>query len=511
MGPNDIIKKLWNKIPGEIKITFFSAIIIGLMAHMFMITNKLPNHDETLAVQSLFWTKSSGRWFLGFAHLISSTFSLPWVKGVLSIIYVAVTSCVIVSCYRIKTGLYCCFAAGLCITFPTVACTLGYMSYSDSFFLASLLACLSIFVTVNNKYGFVIGIPLLTLSLGIYQAYLCFATGLSIGILILDICTPETNYKQIINKSARCAATVTAGTIGYLVIAKITTPVLTDYQGISSMGQISISQLPSLIKKCFQGIYGYYFKNIFKVHYTFSKYIFVLIFIISLVLMVYMIFTKKIYKDPIRFIYLIGLFILFPIGCNIIHIMSPEGYIYLNVIFGLVLLPIFSIAILDLAASMNDKKHTAINMVSWALSFAFCVTIYNYNITANKEYLRAHYIYEQGYAFSSTLITRIESIEGFSLSKNVLFIGRPPYVGNPVQEFEAINAFAGVSYIPNTYSYVTFLNRTLGFSAQIKSLTEIADDHPLFDTIIEMPNYPETGSIKLMEDTVIVKFIDIEK
>lgn len=49
----DIIQKenislsfYWKRIPSYLKVTFLSAIIIGILVHGFMLSNKLPNHDD---------------------------------------------------------------------------------------------------------------------------------------------------------------------------------------------------------------------------------------------------------------------------------------------------------------------------------------------------------------------------------------------------------------------------------------------------------------------------------
>ena len=56
----------------ENKRPFLSGLVFGLAAHMYMLTNKLPNHDD---IESMFGkgaTVTSGRWGLELSKLMAA-------------------------------------------------------------------------------------------------------------------------------------------------------------------------------------------------------------------------------------------------------------------------------------------------------------------------------------------------------------------------------------------------------------------------------------------------------
>lgn len=52
---NNLIRK-WHNLNKSYKLAFISSFIIGLMIHLYMFTNKLPNHDYSYNIyDDQFW------------------------------------------------------------------------------------------------------------------------------------------------------------------------------------------------------------------------------------------------------------------------------------------------------------------------------------------------------------------------------------------------------------------------------------------------------------------------
>ena len=88
-----LFAKCWKVIrKKEYAYPFMAAVIVGLITHMFLFVNKLPNAD---AMTSFYFDQNmvtSGRWFLTVVCGISSYYDLNWVIGILSILYVGVAA-----------------------------------------------------------------------------------------------------------------------------------------------------------------------------------------------------------------------------------------------------------------------------------------------------------------------------------------------------------------------------------------------------------------------------------
>ena len=46
LEPSKLFKQLSTRIPNYIRNSFISTFILGFLFHFFMLTNKLPNHDD---------------------------------------------------------------------------------------------------------------------------------------------------------------------------------------------------------------------------------------------------------------------------------------------------------------------------------------------------------------------------------------------------------------------------------------------------------------------------------
>src|SRR5699024_10811619 len=109
------------------RLPFLSTFILGFLVHTFVFTNRLPSWDGLRNFYSPEQMDTSGRFFLTYAHGISSYFELPWLNGVLSIIYLAIIMLMIIELFNIKSNLTKILISAVVVTLPTVTATFAYM------------------------------------------------------------------------------------------------------------------------------------------------------------------------------------------------------------------------------------------------------------------------------------------------------------------------------------------------------------------------------------------------
>ena len=94
-----------NHVKNSWKTAFFSAIVFGLIAHLYKFTNYLPNHD---ALYCVFINPpnaiGSGRWLLDIACNLSSPFDAPWIRGLVSLLWIGLTAAVLVQVLELELG-----------------------------------------------------------------------------------------------------------------------------------------------------------------------------------------------------------------------------------------------------------------------------------------------------------------------------------------------------------------------------------------------------------------------
>ena len=133
LSPYDFIDKIKIKIKKEWKIAFISTIIIGLITHMFIMVNNLPNHDGLLNIVGNQEHIELGRWFLKFACLFSSYFTIPWIIGIISILLLGLTSVVIIEIFNIKEKINIILISAILVVFPTIASGFAYIFTLDGY------------------------------------------------------------------------------------------------------------------------------------------------------------------------------------------------------------------------------------------------------------------------------------------------------------------------------------------------------------------------------------------
>ncbi|MDR0314681.1 MAG: glucosyltransferase domain-containing protein, partial [Oscillospiraceae bacterium] len=517
--PEVVTEKLLRRIPNYIRFTFLSSFIIGLLTHAFMFLNKLPNTDEINQVLCSMSRASSGRWFLKYPTDLSSTFSMPWVNGLLSLVYLSVAACLVVACLKIYKKFYCVLISALMISIPIVASTLAYMQSADGYFFALMLACMSAYFAGKYKYGFIAAIPVIVLSLGCYQAYYGVAAGLMIMIVIFELLDNQIPWKKTLFKGLRFVCSLGLGMVGYFVMVKLKMPSagLTQYRGIDKMGQMPLQELPTRIINAYKYIISYFLLNRTEVHYSYMALLFAVSFLCCAVLIVIWCLNRKMYKEPMRIALILLLLFLFPLGCSIVRVMDPL-IPHMIMIYGVTLVPIFLVAVTasywDLSPMPEHKtdiprkkslQATAVSLSRWVITSTIVVCIFNYFIVSNQAYFRLIFAYEQTYAKSITLVSRIQEIEGYSWDKEIVLVGKPFLRENtpnsmPELHENAIRNTADFDELWYSYSYPRFLERFIGFSQKVTFISRDIKTYPeIVEVITGKPRYPDEGSIFIVE------------
>jgi len=516
-SPDNALEIIWQKIPRHIKLTFFSAFIIGILTHAFMLTNKLPNHDDVGWIFHPMRMPWFGRWFLSFAVSLGGNFSMPWVNGILSVIYISVTACLVVSLLQIKQTVHCILASALMMTFPTVACTFSYMALSQAYFFSLLLAALAAYAADRFRFGFLLAAVFITLSLGIYQAYYGVAAGLMVGALIVDLLKDGAPVKLMIGKGLKFVISLALGLMMYFAVVKLTTMDggLSNYQNIDAMGRISPSLLLRLIGKSYSDTVSFFCNR--GVHFRYMPSLFLVAGIMVSAFTVLIIKALEIRKDKNKTALLCLLLLLFPLAANFITVMNPED-IHMLMVYGFVILLVMMLSVMEICLSLEAGFNAVIQgfsrVAGWLLCLIVMLVVHNYALVSNQGYFRLFFTYEQGYAYSVTLLARIQGIDGYAKGKRVVFVGRPDRAGvwsvPPKRENQALTGM--LVDIPSISSYKGFLEKYLGYNQGIVWLQNIEQLHDfnIFEPVADMPVYPDAHSVKVMNDLIVVKFSDLD-
>lgn len=510
---DDVIKNIYSKLTAEFKIAFASVIIFGLIAHIYMFTNKLPNFDDIAYLDKFGTTFRYGRWFLWLigatAYHLEFVFSLPWLNGLLTLLLLAVSAGIIADLLRMESKAANILLGAALIVFPSWTTTFFYMFTAPYYGLAVLLAVLSVYVTIRYKKRILTSAILMACSLGIYQAYLPFTATLYV-VLLFAMLYEKYSYVDILKKSFYYLFNLVAGVVCYFILMKlslvITGQKLTEYKGISSMGKINLSRISELVKIIVDNFFCVFLNNNLEISYNLIiKGMYLLLFILCSILIVGAVIKNIKSKEYLKGVEVIVLTVVFVTAVNSIYIMCEEG-IYSIMYYSYAFLMIFPLVLIDRTLKRQENRITV--CMEYVMTLILCVGVLTYCHFANAQYLSLHLSYEQSYSFCNTLITQIKSMDGYKDDMPVVLVGKTfeddSLYHNDVMQTFSISGKDNV--LIDAYSRHEFFWFYCGFDAQFLSVNELSKEAQR--EAAEMPNYPNEGSIKVIDGAIVVKACD---
>lgn len=495
------IKKEW-------KTAFLATFIMGLLIHMPMMLRDIPNHD---GLDSIYFDQNmitSGRWFLTVACGISSYFSLPWLIGLLALLYLALTSAALVEFLEVKKTAAIILISGLLVSFPAIASTFAYVFTMDGYMLALLLAVLSVVLTKKYRFGFVAGAVCLACSMGIYQAYLPFAVLLSIyGVLMIAM--DKGNLKEKIVKSLRYLYMGIAGAAGYYIILQILLRVqgkeLASYQGISGLENVERTGLLEIFVKMYRDFVAFSLKGNVLINNVFSLVAVCGLVFIAIVTAVVLIVRNGWWKKAWLYVLLVLLAVGLPISTNIILLVSPDVTYHVLMRYQWVLYLILIIGFCTKYSSDNKQEVWK----EWCILLTAGVLIWNFVVTDNIAYSNLQKKYEKTYAYCVRLLDRIEQTEGYYQGIPIAMIGVVGEESYPVTDVsqKVTSGLLGMNgdmllYTGNNYEL--FMKHYLGATLNILPPESMAEKY-YSQEYREMESFPAEDSIRIIDGIMYIK------
>lgn len=512
--------KIFNKndfiaLYNNYKVLFFSAIFIGLIAHGTALFNKFSFHDDASSFFRI-GGLDLGRWMLKIFETFHIVFfgnvvvSTPLLNGFFSIVFIALAGCIIINLLDIKNKIFQILLIGLMVTLPTVAGMFGYMFTAPYYFFGMLLGICGTYLICKyqNLYSFCCAIILIACSLGCYQAFLSLFLSI-IVIHAMKILYDTNDIKDFKKFCLYALFSVFFSLMFYFLIVKISLVYcdisLSNYAGVNKMAQESLYT---------------YFKRIGVAYIEFANpkrnlWIFpshsIYIYWIMLGLYIFMIFKLfiNIYstsKTKAFLIFFLGI-VIFPLCTNFIFIMAWRGAVHILTLYGAIGFFLFNAVILD-HFILDDKFYTkSIKFIRNIMMFLFLFLILMYVKFSNCAYLKAEFMQTRTISYFTTLITQIKSTPGYKDEYPLVIINDKNINDKTLSDISELNfitiyPYLGTRYMINNYAVRNFVRHWTGFSPQYAD----ANDFENLQEVIDMKHYPDYGSIKVINDAVVVKF-----
>ena len=496
-----LYERLWQTAGAALhrhRTPFFSALLVGLAAHGYAFFNKLVNHDE---IESLFGkgaTVTSGRWGLEAVKLLFPDWSMPWIYGLLSLLLMALACCMMLELLDIRSGPLQALCAALVVSFPSLTGIFCFMFTSSAYACSFLLSVLAVAAARRGGLPMAcLGALLLTLALGIYQAYIAVTAGLFLLRMMAEAMDAERPVRDIVLDGVRALLLMAAAIALYyavtLLVFRFTGAQFNDYVAENVNGGTSLLRRVRIAYDNFFYIYG--FRNFYLIPYEFLRVLHIVLGAITLIGMALLALRRK---KPLHAALLLVLTLLLPLCvCCMFLIMSPRS-IHTLVLYGFV-------AVYLLTALVIERMAVGVSRPAAESAAIFLAIIVAGNVYfANMCYLKLQLQLDSARAFYTALSAQIKSTEGFDENSRLALIG---HQDNLLYDFPELDTelFLGVSRdLVNIYSRENLFRCYLGFAIPFADEAELAalERDPRVQAMAE---YPYFGSVRKLDDWIVVR------
>lgn len=502
--------------------TFLSVIVI----HSTMLTNKIAWHDAAGSIYGG-WRAGfmHGRWFYQIVTELmvkcAGIEEIPMVHGIMIGLSVAGMVVLLYDLFEIKDKKFRVALIPIFAAIPAITGNLGYMGSSGQNFIGLFICVLGAYILCKgicnrkNIGTYILATFLCACSIGAYQCYISFYLSILLVYVTQLVIKEHLSWKEYFGKAIYYVASAVFGLAMYLVIneaiLKLTNTDLTSYAGTDTYGIVSIEQYISrliFVYKDFVGGGNYAPYSMFPFQW---KVAYPLLLTILVLLAIAIIIIKIVQHNISGAIQFLIVFCLLPLGLNFnfilydsVHSLHMYHYVLYFVYVAICISEIkvyISIAV--------DKNKVVIHKIVSGLCGVIAGIIMMFGALYvrydNSCYMSAQIRHDATVSYYSTLVGRIQSIEGYRTDLPVAFI-------NDTAKVNTIDTIKNVYDYPltNPYNYPMvncYTWRSIMYQWCDYAPQEVpADTYKDNQKVMEMPSYPNDGSIQIIDNVIVVKF-----
>jgi len=530
----ELLSKKYKNIDKNIRACFIVALMCGIFAHIYALTNHLYNYDELYHTPTGFGTGvQMGRWGLSVLAWVTrvifkDVFTIPLVNGMVSIVMYAIVACIVVDLFDIKDGYFAAVIGALITTFPSVVCRMFYMYTTHYYAVAEAIVAISVLLLFkyrNKSFSVILSIILLMFGMAVYQANFATAVCITVGVLLIQFIKEEVDFKTGIRNSICCLLYLGLSMGLYfisnaLALKATGLKMIEHSENYDTMGQMNVGLLIESILRCYKNFLKMPFKDVYA---TNPNIIVRITYLIAIIIMAYVVVkvwsSGKCISQKILFS-LVALVI--PVAVDIVEIMAASsGIMYSIMTFDIVFIFVLAIGMLEASCQIGcddieaGKISVLLNRMYKGSNVVFALalfgTIISYIWFANGNYLAMEYTNNHDNAYYQVLMTQIKSVAGYEEGMPVAIVGSPGSdTTNSRQDMlgGTFNIGGKASTNVSAYSSWNIMTRVLGFDPTLRNSDEEEQYFMTNEEVKEMPCYPADGSIKIVDDTIVIKFED---
>lgn len=515
-----MLRTLREKISREQRLAFLFTFFSALCIHLYKFTNMLPNHDSLYNYYTDQNVLGSGRWALSLACGISSYYDLPWVLGILSCFFMALTVMVIVALFELKNPMLIALSGALLAASPATTETFFFLYTADGYMIAMLLAALGVYFTridEKRRSRFVLGGVCLCISCGIYQAYVSFALLLAVCYFIDVLLQGKFGKADCLRWVARQAVLYIGSLAAYYAIWKLclhlSGTAANSYQGISEVGTISLGLLLHGVKNSVRSVLLYFLQwNVLE--HGFSLYsVLNLVFLAALAgIVLYAVVKSKLWQRKWALVLLL----------LCVAAIAPFAGLWCFVSYdvGYRAMMLQSLTLLFVLCGVLYERQACLSAKN-AAALLLAVIVFNNALMANISYYYMQCCYERTYADGLEMMLGIHAMEAeYEFDKFAVVGSRvtqvpdiDPETGKmvPSGQIHILNGVLETNLLYDSEHTTRFLKHTFGLETDTPYSATQRDELLRSEAVQAMPCWPEGGSMAVIDGTLVLKLSEREE
>lgn len=508
---NQIFSKYKDKI-----LDFFVLLIFSIFVYSELMVNQLVNNYDGIWEGTFHiagnWELSIGRWFWYYLSKLRFGIAADPVVSIISLALFVLGIMLLEDLMEVKDRLIIYVAGAAFICTPLVCMDLSYRFMSPTFATAFFLAVLGVYISIKMKSIF-IAVPLaglvISLSLGSYQAYLGVSCVIALTYFIKLLYTDE-KVKNILITMIRPVLSIILGGILYIVLLnyhlKKNGVIMSDYMGASSytLGS-TLKNFPVSFRGMYQIFHFSMNDALYKVNRLGKFHINYIIMGLFAALLIFF-FVKITKKNFVKILLVVVTFLLLPPAMFAVKFITVGANVSLQMTGGFFV----TIPALLCALPLSFDKTKLEKVVAYVATAVIVVFVYGgfYQVQAEQSAM-----YEGRRAVESITDAAIDKLideDLFDPAYTYCFYGTPTtsdlyWVDSSISNANVYAIFGAWWPDYSTQSsWEGFIHNYMNLNLTIVDQNQynmIATSEEL----AEMPRFPEEGSIKVINDIVVVK------
>lgn len=507
-----------------LKKSFFYTFMLGLAAHGYCFLNLFLSHDSLNDFYAANrWQKANmGRIFYSaYITLTRGRIVVPWLIGIFALCWTSLAVYLIVKMFSVRRSWMIFLIAGISITNPTVyALTATYIHDLDADLFAMLLAVAAAFLwklsleAETRKMSWLClgaGGALLSITLGIYQSYLCVTITLVIFKcmeMLLEKETPAAVLKKGLLGIGMLAGSGVLYWLELKLFSCFTSVSTMDAQKYNGLGNLTELFSGNFAEKI-TGVYRS-FVNAWKTLILTSEPQILMgavlgLFVLSTVAAGCLLMKKLDWK---RLWLLAGLGILLPFGMNLTCLLS-NGVDHMLMQYAVWLTGLLAILFAGWLAKEDALSEKLKKILPLMIAVTVCLMIAENIQTANAVYVKKDLEDQTTLSYMTRVADRIEEQENYIPGETPVALVGIENIGNTKYGFERYGIITGaeknspITYYDTLKDYFEYI---LGIQVNLKNPEEVTD----WQSVTEMPVFPKEGSIQMIDGILVVKLSESE-